>query len=240
MKVTLIASTEMHDIPGELYDTKFGRQFLDRDQFYHYEDRHFEADTLAHFAGRACYQAWDMPREATSTDDGYLDNIINQGHFSVLEHASATFYLEDVSRSLLAELTRHRHASFSVESQRYVDYSDTEPVIPPAIRGNEYGEAELRNAYGRALMSYDVLTKQLLDAGLTRKEAREAARSVLPNCAPVRIVVSANHRAWRDMLHKRFSVHADAEIRELATEILNQLREIAPGSFQDFPDSPFN
>lgn len=238
MKVTLIASTEMRDIPRDLLDTKFGRQFLDRDQFYHWEDRHFDADTLAHFSGRACYQAWNMPNPETQTDPGYINNIINQGHFSVLEHASATFYIEGVSRSLLAELTRHRHASFSVESQRYVDYSGTEPVIPPIMRGTEM-EEDLRKEYNKALFSYAAYAVDLVDKGFSRKQAREAARAVLPNCAPVGIVVTANHRAWRDMLHKRYSVHADAEIRELAIELLSQLREIAPASYQDFPDEPF-
>jgi thymidylate synthase (FAD) len=238
VKVTLIASTQMHDIPRDLYNTKFGYQFNDRDQFYHWEDRHFEADTLAHFAGRACYQAWNMPNPATATDEGYIANIINQGHFSVLEHASATFYIEGVSRSLLAELTRHRHASFSVESQRYVDYSGTEPVIPPAMRGTEL-EDDLRAEYKRALTSYESYVNVLTAQGKTRKEAREAARAVLPNCAPVGIVLTGNMRAYRDILVKRYSTHADAEIRELATEILRQLRGIAESSFQDFPETPF-
>jgi len=238
VKVTLIASTEMHEIPRDLFDTKFGRQFLDRPNFYHWEDRHFDADTLAHFAGRSCYQSWNMPNPATQTDERYIGNIINQSHFSVLEHASATFYITEVSRSLLAELTRHRHASFSVESQRYVDYSGTDPVIPPAIRGTEL-EDDLRAEYKRALTSYESYVNVLTAQGKTRKEAREAARSVLPNCAPVSMVITANHRAWRDVFFKRYSKHADAEIRELATLLLAELREIAPASYQDFPEEPF-
>src|SRR5690606_41853392 len=61
------------------------------------------------------------------------DLILNQGHFSVLEHSSVTFLVRDVSRALLTELTRHRHLSFSVVSQRYVNYADTKPVVPPAF-----------------------------------------------------------------------------------------------------------
>lgn len=231
MKVTLIAQTQMVDMPNSVS----GTAFWDYDNSSVSDD----ADRLAHFAGRSCYQAWDMPREETSNDMGYLDNILGQGHFSVLEHASATFYIEGVSRSLLTELTRHRHSSFSVESQRYVDYSGTEPVIPPAMRGTEL-EEDLRNEYARSLTTYNSYVNVLLAHGKTRKEARETARSILPNCAPVGIVMTANHRAWRDMLQKRHSEHADAEIRELATELLRQLRLIAPGTYQDFPEEPFN
>lgn len=230
MKITCIATTHFEEFPSDLRSTDFGD--------FHGGKPFQSADRLAHFAGRACYQSWHMPNPATSTDEGYIANIITQGHFSVLEHASTTFYVEGVSRALLAELTRHRHASFSVESQRYVDYSDTEPVIPPAFRGTK-AEALIRSSYAEALEDYELLVAWGIEKGLKRKEAREAARAVLPNCAPVSIVISGNMRAYRDILGKRYSKHADAEIREFATEILRQLREIAPASFQDIPDEPF-
>lgn len=245
MKVTLIASTKMHDIPSDLYDTKFGRQFNDRPNFYHWEDRHFDADTLAHFAGRACYQAWDMPRESTSTDDGYLNNIINQAHFSVLEHASATFYIEGVSRNLTHELIRHRHLSYSELSQRFVDMEEASFVVPPAVREHFEEDDEFKPVDGiqpleaAELWIYRTVVDNLLAVGKTRKEAREAARAYLPSAMETKIVVTGNMRAFRDMLYKRYSVHADAEIRELSSIILAELRSIAPASFQDFPDAPF-
>lgn len=238
MKVTLIAKTELVAMPESVRNTRFGRMVEDGQYAYHFEDLPNDADTLAHFAGRACYQAWEMPRKETANDMGYLDNIIEQGHFSVVEHGTVSFYVEGVSRALLAELTRHRHVSLSVESQRYVDYSGTRPVIPPAMRGTEL-EEDLEQEYARALTVYNSYVNVLTAHGKTRKEAREAARSVLPNCAPVAMVVSGNHRAWRDMLGKRYSTHADAEIRELFIEILSQLREIAPGTYQDIPEEPF-
>jgi thymidylate synthase (FAD) len=179
-----------------------------------------------------------LPNPATATDEGYLKNILSQGHYSVLEHASATFYVEGVSRALLAELTRHRHLSFSVESQRYVDYSDTEPVIPPGMGDIE--EIALRTSYTEALKTYRALVVSLTYEGLSRKQAREAARAVLPNAAPVAMTVTGNHRAWRDMLTKRYSTHADAEILVYATKTLEQLRGIAPGMYQDIPYEPFS
>jgi thymidylate synthase (FAD) len=233
VKVTLVAKTNITDWPESIHGTEFFEGDTSEDALQ-YKD----ADQLAHFAGRACYQSWSMPNPATATPQGYIANIINQGHFSVLEHASATFYIEGVSRSLLAELTRHRHASFSVESQRYVDYSGTEPVIPPALRGTR-GEDLIRSSYAEALADYELLTAWLIKEGKTRKEAREAARAVLPNCAPVGIVLTGNMRAYRDILVKRYSTHADAEIQELSSIILKELRNIAPASFQDFPETPF-
>lgn len=238
MQVTLIASTEMHEIPRELFDTKFGRQFNDRDNFYHWEDRHFDADTLAHFSGRACYQAWHMPNEATETDEGYIGNILNQGHFSVLEHASATFYATGVSRNLTHELIRHRHLSYSELSQRYVDMEQANKVIPPALCSDETSHLEpLDPAQQR---EYRLAWEAAKDAGYTGKEAREAARFYLPSAMETKIVVSGNHRAWRDMLHKRYSVHADKEMQQFAGLLLSELREIAPATYQDFPDEPFS
>src|SRR5690606_39415906 len=90
----------------------------------------YEADELAEVAGRLCYQSWDRPNPRTATNRGYLANIIAQGHESVLEHASVTFYVEGVSRALLAELTRHRHLSSSGVSQRFVDSPQLEMVSP--------------------------------------------------------------------------------------------------------------
>lgn len=195
------------------------------------------ADGLAEAAGRLCYKSFNRPNPKTATNEDYLKNILNQGHFSVLEHSSVSFLVRGVSRALLAELTRHRHLSYSVVSQRYCDYSKTEPVIPPAM--GEYEADFLRGAYIGALSCYKTLVEKLTGAGLSRKQAREAARAVLPNAAPVDLVVTGNLRAWRDVLGKRHHVAADQEIQVFAGLVLGHLRDIAPNSFQDIPDEPF-
>lgn len=230
MKVTLIAKTEaITEMPTSVEGSAFAEYDWNGPNYY-------EADRLAHFAGRACYQAWEMPREATSNDMGYLANILSQGHYSVLEHASATFYIEGVSRNLTHELIRHRHLSYSELSQRYVDMATANTVTPPAFR-NMF--PTLEPLVIEEQEAYNGLVKELIDAGLSRKQAREAARFYLPNNVETKIVVTGNHRAWRDMLQKRYSIHADAEIRELATELLRQLKLLAPGCYQDFPEEPF-
>jgi thymidylate synthase (FAD) len=233
MKVTLVASTELRAFPNDLLVTPF---ITDQRPAVHPQE---QADRLAQFAGRSCYAAWQMPNSKTANDEGYLANIIKQGHESILEHASASFFIEHVSRYLTHELVRHRHLSYSQSSMRYIDYSSTEPVIPPALREDPYIVGILKDHYRKALTDYNLAYHELIGKGLKKKQAREAARAFLPGCAPTSIVVTGNHRAWRDMLKKRFHVAADAEIRELATELLRQLRDIAPGCYQDLPTEPY-
>ena len=144
---------------------------------------------LAEFAGRACYQSWDKPNPATATNAGYLRHILEVGHLSVLEHGSVSFYLTGVSRSLTHELIRHRHFSYSQLSQRYVPERDAAMVEPAVIAdGPGAARAFLAAADGarwrptRELL--EGLEKRFADvpnATLRRKQARQAARAVLPN-----------------------------------------------------------
>lgn len=194
---------------------------------------------LAEFAGRTCYQSWKKPNPLTASNAGYLNNILAQQHESVLEHATATFYVEGVSRSLLLELERHRHLSFSVLSQRYVDESEARMVVPPALAGRAGLAAQLVQAGTVARNVYAMLVAELEREGVPRKQARETARAVLPNMTETRFVVSGNLRAWRDVLRRRWHVAADAEIRRWSGMVVEELRVLAPHVFQDFPSEPF-
>ena len=191
-----------------------------------------DAETLTVYAGRSCYESWSRPNEKTRRDEDYLRRtLFEQGHFSILEHASATFYLTGVSRALLAEITRHRHLSFSVLSQRFVDESDANIVIPPAARGSEKLMWEFENAAAGARHSYRELVEALLGSGLPRKQAREAARAVLPNMVETRIVVTGNLRAWHEVIERRTAPDADAEFQEVAGMIRQELQKLAPEVF---------
>lgn len=205
-------------------------------------------EELAEFAGRNCYKAWNRPNPKTRTNRGYLANILDHGHESVLEHASVSFYAEGVSRSLLAELTRHRHLSFSVVSQRYVRLGEDDVTRHPTI--DKYGHLELvteeftiqdqvDEAVRYALEAYNAIADRLLAEGLPKKKALEAARVVLPNLMDSPMVVTGNLRAWRDVLKKRYSEHADEEIKLFAGKALTELRAYASNAFQDFPESPY-
>ena len=196
---------------------------------------------LAEFAGRACYQSWNKPNPATATNAGYLRHILEVGHLSVLEHGSVTFYLTGISRSLTHELIRHRHFSYSQLSQRYVPERDAAMVEPAVIADDPELHAQFVEASEQALAAYtrllEGLEKKFADVDNVtsrRKQARQAARAVLPNATETRIVVTGNYRAMRHFVAMRASEHADVEIRELAVECLRQLQKAATNVFDDF------
>ncbi|CAA79424.1 thymidylate synthase [Fromanvirus L5] len=242
MKAKLIAATEID--PGALRDIGFEVDDFEesKDEDPYFGD--FDADELAEFAGRNCYRSFHRPNPATAENEDYLNHIIDLGHESVFEHASATFYIE-ASRSVLTELERHRHLSFSVVSQRYVDPTDLGIHLPPALFKLHPDDRDdlvhiMESVSSEIDAVYEHIVNRLADRGLPRKQAREAARAVLPNMTNSPMVVTGNHRAWRYVIKARWHEAADAEIRELAGELLRQLRQIAPNTYQDIPDVPYS
>lgn len=189
------------------------------------------AETLTEFAGRACYESFHRPNSATATTEDYLRRtLFEQGHWSIAEHASATFYITGVSRAFTHELIRHRHLSYSQLSQRFVDEADANIVVPPALRGEE---DVLREVNAETSHYYSNIVDALTDDGLPRKQAREAARAILPNMTETRIVVTGNMRAWHEVVERRTAPDADAEMREVMGMIRDQLTNIAPTIFPE-------
>ena len=181
-----------------------------------------DGERLAEFAGRLCYMSQKNPAKRNTRD--YLENIKNQGHASVLDHANYSVLLERESRSLTHELVRHRAGfAYSQLSQRYVDESDAHFVVPPAIIGDEALEGAWRQQIESALASYISLVEQLMerygwvaDRVHRRKMAREAARGVLPNSTETKIVVTANAR--RALAH----VERDRAYSAFRLDLLNE------------------
>ncbi|QGH78740.1 ThyX-like thymidylate synthase [Mycobacterium phage Miko] len=240
MKVKLIAATEIST--DALREIGFEPDAYTEPEVGEFGD--FDADELAEFAGRNCYRSFHRPNPDTRENEDYLAHILQVGHESVLEHASATFYIE-ASRSVLAELERHRHLSFSVVSQRYVDPTPLGVHWPPVLAklpelDRAYAEDTLLHAKDASDRAYEALLQIFTANGLPRKQAREAARAVLPNMTNSPMVVTGNHRAWRYVIKARWHEAADAEIRALAGELLSQLREIAPNTYQDIPADPYS
>ena len=221
-------------------------QLIARTEFVAPSDVPWDTDAdggqaLVEFAGRACYQSWSKPNPRTATNASYLKHIIDVGHFAVLEHASVTFYITGISRSCTHELIRHRHFSYSQLSQRYVPEDDAEVVIPPGLEDDpELQQMVLdaadasRRVYLELLAKLEAKFADQPNAVLRRKQARQAARAVLPNDTETRIVVTGNYRAWRHFIAIRASEHADVEIRRLAIACLRELAAIAPAAFTDF------
>ncbi|MER3456163.1 MAG: thymidylate synthase (FAD) [candidate division GAL15 bacterium] len=199
-----------------------------------------DAEVLAEFAGRLCYQSWSNP--SGRTNQQYLENILSSEHFSVIEHAGFTVVLLGVSRSLTHELVRHRHFSFSQLSQRFYNELDAAVVVPPLFRDDpealrilEEVYAVTQRAYGQLMELAQRKLSTLPNSRMRRKRAREAARCVLPNMTETHIVVTGNHRSWREFFEKRGSLDADTEIREVAVRIFTEVAQpLAPHLYQDF------
>lgn len=195
-----------------------------------------DAETLVTFAGRQCYESFHRPSKATFHDPDYIGRtVFEQGHGSILEHATATLYFTGVSRAFLAEITRHRHLSPSVLSQRFVSEENAKFVIPPALRSEEHQQVA-DNMLTKArmdLLHYQDAVNTLMEAGNTRKQAREAARGILPNMTETKIVLTGNLRAWHDTIARRTAPDADAEMIEVMTMARKVLHTVAPTIFKD-------
>jgi thymidylate synthase (FAD) len=199
-----------------------------------------DGERIAEFAGRLCYMSQHNPAGRTTAE--YLGNILKQGHGSVFEHAQYVLLVEGISRSCSHELVRHRAGfGYSQLSQRYVDESHAAFVMPPALQGDAALERAWTSQMESAQAAYVSAVEGLMakyewvaDRIHRRKMAREAARSVLPNATEVKIVVSANVRAWRTMLELRLGEGAEQEIRRMAVACLRVLQAEAPALFGDF------
>jgi thymidylate synthase (FAD) len=202
-------------------------------------------EALVEMAGRLCYMSFANPRPGGNT--AYINHILEVGHGSVLEHAVFTIIITGISRSLSHEIVRHRVGlSPSQLSQRFVDSSDVAFVVPPlylALPADHAACREWEDACFCALETYRTLIeiaeilpawKGIEDKTARRKAAREAARSVLPNCTETKICLTGNARAFRHMLELRGSRFADQEFRRLAFALLNVLRGAAPHIFADY------
>lgn len=181
--------------------------------------------TISH-AASTCYDS--KPKELEPARK-MIKAIIKSGHESCVEHASATFVLDGISRVVTHELVRHRIGfSYSQRSQRYVNEHNPSYVIPEEIAGSPKALEVFQEAMNAAWAAYS----KLQAVGMRN----EIARYVLPNACTTKITVTANFRAWRNFLKLRCSKRAQPEIRELAYKLLDELCKIAPSCFEDLKD----
>ena len=155
----------------------------------------------------------------------FLTMLSDLGHASPIEHASFTFGIEGVSRTLLAQITRHRIASFSVQSQRYVRLDDFHYVIPPEIEAIP----EAKAAFLESMDEEGMPEKQA--RAKASKQANEDARFVLPNACETKMVVTMNARSLQNFFHLRCCSRAQWEIRQLAEEMFRLVYPVAPHIF---------
>jgi len=216
-------------------------RLIGRSRFTAPEDIPFVTDVeggqaLTEFAGRAVYESWARAVPATATNEGFLAHILQVGHLSVLEHATATCYLTGLSRAAAHELVRHRHLSVSQLSPR-TPAGDW--VTPDGL--TEAQRALFDAAAGAAVQAHAELLADLESAAgvgpgssLRRKQARQVTAGLLPSASATALVVTGNYRAWRHFIGTRATDAADVELRGLAVAVLRLLQSEAPHVFADF------
>ncbi len=159
-----------------------------------------------------------------SLDGKIMKHCIKSGHTSVTEFCTFTFHIEGVSRALLAQLTRHRHAGYAVRSQRYCDEDGFEFVVPPSIKDNPSAEVAFRKLMYHIRSEYEYLQEL--------KIPNEDARYILPNACETRLEITMNLRALMNFMNERLCMCAQWEIRNLARKIrrliLEQVPELKP------------
>lgn len=179
----------------------------------------------------------------------FVNTLVNMGHESPIEHVSFTFAIEGISRSCSHQIVRHRIASFSQQSQRYVKLDQFEYIIPPEIERNEEAKKIFIESMNKCQEDYNKLVEilfakhyqELLDKGVSEKKAKsqaekmsiEDARYVFPNACETKMVFTINARSLYNFFHHRCCERAQWEIRQLADEMLKLVKEVAPVLFKN-------
>ncbi|MEW6455704.1 MAG: FAD-dependent thymidylate synthase [Acidobacteriota bacterium] len=169
---------------------------------------------------------WKIHKKWRNSAEKFIKMIIRNGHLSVLEHAYATFRISGGSRSFTHQLVRHRLASYTQQSQRYVDEENFNYIIPDSIKKNK----EAKKIYNTFIEQSRDSYKKLKELGIPKQDAR----FVLPNAIESEIVVSANFREWRHIIDLRGNSKAQWEIRKAIIKILKILKKKAPIVFDDY------
>ena len=211
-------------------------------------------------AAKLCYSSSDvqtlMDNLTPEKVDSFVQMLASYGHESPVEHVSFTFGIEGVSRSCTHQLVRHRIASYSQKSQRYVSEKGFEYITPPAIAEDPEALSRFEETMAAVSDAYNDLadlleakhTAALTEAGKTpeeaakiaRKAAIEDARFVLPNACETKIIVTMNARTLLNFFHHRCCNRAQWEIRAVAQEMLRLCREVAPTLFSHAGPSCLN
>jgi len=195
--------------------------------------------SLIYVACRQCYSdkfAGDIFSEgkiSLKKQEDFVKSVVASGHESPLEHVKFTFAIEGVSRALTHQLVRHRLASYSQQSQRYVKEKDFSYIIPPSIKNNPKALAEFSKLMTEIQASYDKLSKYLSEGGKEGQSANQDVRFVLPQAAETKIVVTMNSRELLHFFKHRCCSRAQWEIRALANAMLKICKEKLPAVFSN-------
>ena len=197
------------------------------------------AVSIIYAACRQCYSekfAGDIFMEGShdpKKESVFVRKVVSSGHESPLEHAKFTFAIEGVSRALTHQLVRHRMASYSQQSQRYVKAKDFDYIMPPSIERNKTAKEEFQKIMSVIQDSYDKLLDLMAVDNLSGELANQDARFILPQAAETKIVVTMNCRELLHFFKHRCCRRAQWEIRQLAERMLELCKEKLPAVFSN-------
>jgi len=194
-------------------------------------------ESVVAMAAKLCYSNSDvegLKRKIAEKDQKkFVEKLVSIGHMSPIEHVSFTFGIEGVSRACTHQLVRHRVASYSQQSQRYVRETEFDYIIPETIKADpklkklfEKSMKDAQNAYGKVIAA-------LGERGITGENASQDARFLLPNAAETKIVVTMNARELLHFFKQRCCNRAQWEIRAMADDMLREVKQVAPVIFKD-------
>lgn len=170
-----------------------------------------------------------MDGAASDTLDEFVERLIHRGHYGPFEHPQVTFAIEGVSRSCMAQITRHRHATFDVQSMRYVNFEDADVVWPPSFEKlDEQQQKEARGAYKDSLEAYDMVSSWGVE--------EEDARMFLPIGTMVNMTATMNLRSLMHVIDMRHAGDAQWEARKLAEKMFEEAKEVAPITFEKYAE----
>lgn len=192
-------------------------------------------ETVA-MAAKLCYSPSDISdlKEKIETKDqkAFVEKLMKMGHMSPIEHASFTFAVEGISRACSHQLVRHRLASYSQQSQRYVsETAGFDYVLPPVIKEDRELRTHFEQFMTEAQKAYNNIVKKLNEKGITGEAANQDARFVLPNAAETKIIITMNARELLHFFRQRCCKRAQWEIRQLAEQMLALAKKVSPVIF---------
>jgi thymidylate synthase (FAD) len=194
-----------------------------------------EPEEVVAMAAKLCYSASgvDELKEKIEAKDqaAFVEKLATIGHLSPVEHVSFTFGIEGISRACSHQLVRHRVASYSQQSQRYVKEEHFDYIIPPSIKQDAASSREFEKCMAEAQENYTKVLRRLEELGYKGEVGQQDARYLLPNAAETKIVVTMNARELLHFFRVRCCNRAQWEIREMADRMLAQVKTAAPTIF---------
>ncbi len=194
-----------------------------------------EPEEVVAMAAKLCYSpsGVEQLKEKIETRDqtAFVEKLASIGHLSPIEHVSFTFGIEGISRACSHQLVRHRVASYSQQSQRYVKAEQFDYIIPPSIKQDDQITREFEKSMAEAQENYTRVLKRLEELGVHGEAGQQDARYLLPNAAETKIVVTMNARELLHFFRVRCCNRAQWEIREMAERMLALAQKVAPTIF---------